>query len=379
MAEKISFCQYLPSKGVPKSFVTTSILPKRKGKPLQHSASSTTSASTTSSTTTTTKYAPSGKGSTFMSEAAPVAKRGGGRQPTTTTTSGTTSRRSGTLKSPSLTKLNAQDYDILHIDSHIKEKLKGKLATIPDLQKDLKTLLWIFNNSDDPLDRIQAKSESNILRKRIQDIEHSFEYGFYILRTTDLLEEYRELFEKTKTRSFVSVSAENNVSEKLISKKNALISRFLRIAREYVQLENFTLRSSKLVCESCSGTEFEQSEDEAIYTCKACGNTLELLDDSPTYKDTDRVNMASRYQYTCRGHFIEAMNKFEGKQNTTIPTTVKALLEREMKNHNLTVETTTKDHIYMFLSEKKLSNHYEDINLIYYMITGSEPHNITDH
>lgn len=371
MAEKISFCQYLPNnkgKGgsgngkIQKSFVTVPSAqpPVRK----DHKPA-----------------APRKKAAvsrTFMSEAAPVAKRSS-KHLTSTTTTETSSRRSNARKTPSLTKLNAQDYDILHIDSYIKEKLKAKMATIPELQKDLKTLLWILNNSDDPLDRIQAKTESSILRKRIQDIEHSFEYGFYILRTTDLLEEYRELFEKTKTRSFVSISAENNVSEKLITQKNVLISKFLRIAREYVQLENFTIRSSRLICESCNGTDFEQSEDEAIYTCKACGNTLELLDDSPTYKDTDRVNMASRYQYTCRGHFIEAMNKFEGKQNTTIPQGVKALLEREMKNHNLTVETTSKDHIYMFLSEKKLSNHYEDINLIYYMITGTEPPNITEH
>ena len=392
MAEKIAFCQYLPSaksrgggssKTVPvpvKSFTQSAPVKKKGRAPISHTSKASSTKSGRHSVGATSKKVPSSR--TFMSEAAPVAKRGGGRSDAITEGGGSsavgTSRRSR-LKSPSLTKLNSQDYDILHIDTHIRNRLKGSITTIPELQKDLKTLLWILNNSDDPLDRIQARTESSILRKRIQDIEHSFEYGFYILRTTDLLEQYRDLFEKTKTRSFVSIGSENGICEKLVAQKNLLISKFLRIAREYVQLENFTVRSSRLVCESCSGSEFEQSDDEAIYTCKQCGNTLELLDDSPTYKDTDRVNMASRYQYTCRGHFIEAMNKFEGKQNTTIPKGVRELLEREMKNHNLTVETTSKDHIYMFLAEKKLSAHYEDINLIYYMITGASPPNITEY
>lgn len=371
----MSFCQYLPTNrpkavipGIPK------VAPTTKNTFIKDVAPSAKS---------TSHVSDARKGNTSSSSRG---KRGGGTASTTLHHSGgapSTRKRTTFTRgsSSSLVKVSAQalGYDILHIDAHIKEMLKGKVAALPALQKDLNALLWIMNNSDDALDRIQAKTESSILRKRIQDIEYSFEFGFYLLRTTDLLNEYKDLFEKTKQRTFVSVSAETSVNERLIAKKNLLISKYLRVAREYVQLEDFVVKSGRLVCEACSGTDFEQGEDEAIYTCKQCGNTLELLDDSPTYKDTDRVNMASRYQYTCRGHFIEAMNKFEGKQNTTIPVGVKNLLEREMKNHNLTPATTSKDHIYMFLSEKKLSNHYEDINLIYFMITNTPSPNITDY
>lgn len=420
-----SFCDYLPAskkkKLAPsstKSFAPFAIANNAKN---ANNASTSTkigtnptkrattvSLSTSMTTSMTTAERNSGKKltSTFMTNPAPLSARGRGGKlrgglntsskkrssskknsedgdinTTSKGAKGVISKKDTATAAPSLTKINVQDYDIIHIDAHIKQQLKNKLSTIPELQKDLKTLLWIVNNSDDPLDRIQAKTQTSILRKRIQDIENSFEYGFYLLRTQDLLESYRKLFEKTKTRSFVSIGSEI-VSEKLIAQKAALVTKYLRIAREYVQLEGITTRSSRLCCNSgdCCSTDFEQTDpDEPIYMCKQCGNTIELLDDAPTFKDTDRVNMASRYQYTCRGHFIEAMNKHEGKQNTTIPPGVKLLLEKEMKNHSLTPETTSKDHIYMFLSEKKLSAHYEDINLIYYMITGTDPPNITEY
>lgn len=374
MSDKISFCQYLPSsksKGsntkASKSFITA--LPPCLPTPGSRS---------TSGVVTPKKRSKR----SFMNAPAPSVKKNSKKRTDEIVrhaqlqhhqqSSGSPSRS----RTPSLSKFNSQDYDILHIDAHIRDMLRKKISTIPELQKDLKTLAWIVNNSDDPLDRIQAKTDISILRRRIQDIENSFEYGFYILRTRDILEEYIEIHSKTKSRSFVSIGTV--VDEKSIARKNSLIANYIRIAREYVEIDTFVSRSSKLVC-TCGSTEFEQDLDEAIYTCKGCGNTLELLDDSPTYKDTDRVNMASRYQYTCRGHFIEAMNKYEGKQNTTIPAGVISLLKREMKNHNLTTETTAKDHLYMFLSEKKLSAHYEDINLIYFIITEIEPPNITEY
>ena len=48
-----------------------------------------------------------------------------------------------------------------------------------------------------------------------------------------------------------------------------------------------------------------------------------------------------------------------------------------MKLHGLTKETVTKDQLYMFLSERKLSKHYEDLNLLFHIITGVKCPNIS--
>jgi hypothetical protein len=245
------------------------------------------------------------------------------------------------------------------------------------MQQDLKTLLWIVNNSPDAIDQIQAKSQSSILRKRIQDIESGFDFGLYILRTSDLLAEYKDITTQTRSTSFVRVAS--TIDEEKLHRRNDIILEYLRIAKEYVNLEGFRQRSQKTICDACHSTNLaESTEDSSILICE-CGNVIELLDDAPTFKDSERVNMSSRYTYTCRGHFTEAMNRFEGKQNTEIDPQVIETLKRELSLHDLTPQTATKDHIYMFLSEKRLSDLYSDINLLFFLISGVNPPDITDY
>ena len=71
------------------------------------------------------------------------------------------------------------------------------------------------------------------------------------------------------------------------------------------------------------------------------------------------------------------MNRFEAKQNTEIGEDVLEILKREMKLHGLTAKTLTKDHLYMFLSENKLSDYYADINLIFFLLTDTNAPDIT--
>lgn len=282
-------------------------------------------------------------------------------------------------------KIDVDTCDILYIDEQIKKKLRSKIRLIPDLQKDLARLLWIATSSPDNIDKIQAKSETALLRRSIQDIEGGFELALYLLKTADILEEYKVIQTQTSTSSFVRTKSPVGSSDDTnkFYRKNQIIIEFLRVAKAYVVLENFRQRSStggntqRMVCDAChSSTSLRTTADESILICK-CGATIEILDDAPSFKDAERVNMASRYTYTCRGHFNEAMNRFEGKQNTEIPSNVTETLNRELALHGLNAKTVTKDHIYMFLSEKRLSDYYADINLIYFLITGINPPDIT--
>ncbi len=274
-------------------------------------------------------------------------------------------------------KINASDYNIFHIDTKIREKLSLNISTISELQQDLKKTLWILNNGGNPTDRVLAKQQVNIIRKRIQDLESTFELLFYQFKTSDLLDEYRKLLSKSGAKSFITLNYNND--DPGIARRNQLVSQFLCIAQEYIELENVNQRPQKLVCLACGCIDFTLSPDEdSIYICKECNTQVEILDDTPSFKDTDRVNLATKYTYTKKGHFIDAMKRFQGKQNADpkkIDTVVKILLE-EMSRHNLTNENVTKDHLYMFLAEKSdgrdLSKHYDDINLLFHIIT-SEP------
>jgi len=271
---------------------------------------------------------------------------------------------------------NSSD-DILHVDEEIRKSLHGRISTLPELQKDLDTLLWISRSSDNPLDKLKAKKEVEILRRRMTDIEGGFELMLYLLQTSSLLDKYRRLKAETQQRTFV---VETKADESKLDDINTITFEYLRVARNYINLDKkFASSIRKATCPSCKNVLYRQDTKTAALICK-CGVQVDQLDDKPSFKDTDRVNMASRYVYTTRGHFIDAMNRFEGKQNTEIPDSVIQILKCEIKKHGLSIkrQTVTKDHVYMFMSEQQLGDYYGDFNLIYFLVTGISPPNITE-
>jgi len=233
-------------------------------------------------------------------------------------------------------KIDARDYNIFHIDSKIRDKLSANISTVKELECDLSKTLWILRNGDDPAQKVLAKHQASLLRKRIQDLESTLELTFYIFRTADLLEEYRTLIKSAGARSFVSVEPAKYDTN--TARMNELVSQYLCIAQDYVELENLSRRPKKLVCPACQGIDFHLSiDDDSIYICSTCSAEVEILDDAPSFKDTDRVNMASKYTYTRKGHFIDAVKRFQGTQNTD-PKKIQdavAVVEEEMEKHNL--------------------------------------------
>jgi hypothetical protein len=263
-----------------------------------------------------------------------------------------------------------REYNIFHVDSVIREELISKISTLPELEKDLWHVLKILE-SGNISDKTTAQQQSSMLRRRIQDLQSTFELTFYIHRTADILEKYNSLLISKNSRSFVCTNKED--SDKESKTRAELVSQYITIAKDYVNIENYYQKPDPLVCPSCQSDDMQRHiDDESTFVCAVCATEVEILDDTPTFKDTDRVNMSNRYTYSRRGHFMEAMRKYQGKHNTNIELlqTVVDVLLSEMNLHGLTCETVTKDEIYMFLSEKKLSGHYDDINLLYQMING---------
>lgn len=280
-------------------------------------------------------------------------------------------------------KIDADDYNIFHIDAKVKEKLKSKISHISDIQRDLVKTLWILNHGEDPVDRVLAKERAAVLRRRIQDLESTFELVLYIFRTDDILREYREMLSSTRARSFITLELQN---DSVVNNGSELVSRYLCIAQEYITIDNLSYHPEKLRCPACQRMDFRLDDEDSTYICYHCQTEVNVLDDTPSFKDTDRVNMSSRYTYTKRGHFIDAMKRFQGIQNTDpkkIKKVVNILLD-EMDKHNLKKlsqnrrERVSKDHLYMFLSENKLSSYYDDINLLHTVITGEPCPNISE-
>lgn len=268
--------------------------------------------------------------------------------------------------------IDMNSYNIFHIDSIIKDKLTVDISKLPSLESDLQLLLENLNDKN-VKNKLSKQQELNMLRKRIQDIQNTFTLTLYIYRTADLLEKYSKLQKSENSRSFVykDASHKSSYAQETIE-KNIIVSQYIFIAREYVEIENYKRVIEAIVCPICKTSNLTKSiEEETSFLCK-CGFEYEILDDTPSFKDTDRVNMSSRYTYTRRGHFIEAIKKYQGKHNIDPEAlqSIVSVLNKEMSYHHLTSKTVTKDHLYMFLAEKKLCENYEDINILYHIITG---------
>lgn len=323
----------------------------------------------TKNTCSTKKTTQPRKGNTFFSEKC--------------ITYQTRVKKSKNVSPPPLEKLkiDVQEFNIFHIDSKIREFLNENRKTIPSLLSRLDDCKWILQNHQDPTQRIMARYEISNLRKRIQNIETNMDYNLYIYRTHGLVEEYRKLFRQSGAIDFVNNRSKIDNSGKL----RDIVNHYLCIAQEYVQVENFCRKPKRIVCEACGCFDFDQSlDDDTIFICRKCATEVEILDDTPSFKDTDRVNMSSKYKYTRKGHFIDAIKKFQGVQNID-PKKIKKVvntIKAEMKKHNLVAEqghsnSLTKDQVYMFLFENDMSGHYDDVNLVFYILTGVECPNIS--
>jgi hypothetical protein len=281
------------------------------------------------------------------------------------------------LNNPHIIDMNS--YNIFHIDEIIKNKLTTDISNLPSLENDLQTLLEALDSKNGKtgtnMNKLSKQQELGLLRKRIQDIQNTFALTLYIYRTADLLIKYSELQQSESSRSFViKDSSRQSIYAQETVEKNNIIAQYISVAREYVEIENYRRAINVMMCPICKTTDMTKNVDEdTSFVCK-CGFETEILDDTPSFKDTDRVNMSSRYTYTRRGHFVEAIKKYQGKHNIDpeILQLIVAALHQEMGYHHLTSKTVTKDHLYMFLSEKRLCEHYEDINILYHIITGHE-------
>jgi hypothetical protein len=273
----------------------------------------------------------------------------------------------------------AEKYDIIQIDREIKIFLKNKIDNVEEPKSRLSLLSTLLDQSKNELEKNLVKKKLFMLRKEIIDLETAAELGLYLYKTVSLIEEYKHISEKTHSNSFMIVRVRSDEDIKLLDRKKDIKFQYLKIAKEYINVENVLQKKQKLICHSCLGISFELTDDDSILICsnQECGNIIEIMDESPSYKDTDRINMASRYTYTCESHFKSAMDRFEGVQNVNIPQTLIDLIRNEMKNFNLLDNTVTKDHIYMILSEKGETDFYHDINLIFFMITAKPPPKIT--
>ncbi len=263
--------------------------------------------------------------------------------------------------------VNAKENTISDIDKMIKENLRQKIRNKPIYEQELEKCISIVSG-EIPGNKLKAIQKLKELRIIIQDIENRSELLLYMIKTEKMLLEYKKLISSASARSFINSGLVDN-DEKL----GELKQKFLAVAVEYISISNLKSLITKLRCDDCVTSDIVQSEqDKLMFICTKCFKIIELLDETPSFHDTKRMNMSGKYTYSREGHFLDAIKCFQGKQNIDIKELDKAIskLKSIMEFHGLTPDMVTKDQLYMFLEENEMAAHYDNIFIIHHIITG---------
>jgi hypothetical protein len=294
----------------------------------------------------------------------------------------------------SVKKKSDAQIDIVNIDNIVKETFNSELSNLQEYNSKLTDLKHTQTEYDSKLSTYAVKNlKDNIddLEGKISDIENGKKLNFYISETIDLLEKYKNILQTPVKLSFTGPVVRNNKG------KDEIVRKYIEITQKYINLSEILSnagissgtsldksspsppRVKKVVCNNCANKKDFDIIDNSVYICVICGSQQEILLHTSSYKDIDRVNISVKYTYDRKVHFRDGINQYQGKQNSTIHPKVLTDLEDQFDKHHLLLESdkrevrfknVTKEHIHIFLKELGYTKHYENVNLIYSMLTG---------
>lgn len=276
-----------------------------------------------------------------------------------------------------------QDIDILAINLKILSKFDEEINNLPTYKNRIKELkrALLFK-------KISLNSKVNLnksivkLQKKIDCVLNETNKNFYIIETASVIEKYKKILKTPMKLNFMGKKVCEN------KEKKEIIRQYLEIAKKYDNVHNIKEKPLKITCKNCENKKSFEIIDNNIYVCLECGTQEEVYIHTSSYKDIDRVNISVKYTYDRRVHFRDTINQYQGKQNCTIHQKVYDDLIEQFKNHHLLVgdEKTeksvrfskiTKEHVKLFLTELDYTKHYENVNLIHFVITGIKPDDIS--
>ncbi len=278
--------------------------------------------------------------------------------------------------------------NILSIDSRIRNNFEKKYAKLSNYRKvlsELETSLASKTLSERLYNNIQE--EHRCLTEKIQKAESKSELHFYIAETIHLVEEYKSMLRVPLKMNFMGKPIKGNKA------KRVLIKKYLEIASKYIDIDKSedddnNIKQHNIVCVNCNNKKNFDIININTYICMTCFAQQTVMKHNSSYNDIDRVNISSKYMYDRKVHFRDCVKQYQGKQNCTIPQSVYTDLEDQFKRHHLLEGTDkspseerfkniTKNHILMFLKDLGYSNHYENVHLIHYNLTGIKADDIS--
>jgi hypothetical protein len=270
--------------------------------------------------------------------------------------------------------------DIIQIDASIRDQLSDvKLDELRTMEKEF--VASIERSSDTRLVR-KFGEELAKLRQRMADAETMNTLMFYISDTVEYIEEYKSILKVPKRMNFMGKVIEPDNIRKI-----EVINSYLEASSKYSHLIQDRI-AVKTKCVNCGRHLEYEILDDCSYICNFCSSDQGSSVIVASYSDADRVNVSSKYSYDRKTHFRECLGQYHGKQNVSIPEKIYTSLDECFVFHSLLngdentprverYSRVTKGVILRFLKEIGIPKQYENINLIYSVITGTDLHDIS--
>jgi len=283
--------------------------------------------------------------------------------------------------------------DILEIDAKIRETFLSEEKKLPEYKSRLEELNSLDISSLPDRVKIGVKENREKLERKVNDIISNREFNFYLLESTPLVDQYKKILNRPQKISFVGRACLNDSTNR---EKAEIIHKYLEVVQKYQKYFSVKKGGKKVkqpleqkkpnICDNCGKTDF--IAEESYMVCAACSTEKDIIESVTTYKDSDRINISTKYTYDKKTHFRDCINQYQGKQNCSIDQKVYSDLESALERHRLLnggketpklerFSRVSREHVLMFLKELGYSKHYENVILIHHVLTGKKPDDIS--
>lgn len=203
----------------------------------------------------------------------------------------------------------------------------------------------------------------------------------FLSQCIELINEYSLLLKKPISLGNKDCSVSTRKNE-IVGEFKVLVSEIARSKKwnltELINEQNSDEKADEF-CLTCG----EESRFEIINgrrICIVCSSEMQTLETGNTHLDYNRVTIVGKFIYNRVLHFQDCIKQFQGKQNCKIPPKVLEDLDKKFLDYRLLEDSDirqvrygkiTKQHIKIFLQELKYIKHYENVNIIYSMLTSN--------
>ena len=233
-------------------------------------------------------------------------------------------------------------------------------------------------------DELIHQNEWTQVRKQLEFIQSVAAFQVLI---APVIDEFKIMLNCTIVDTFVKRWKQTTeVSVKKLSLIQTYIDSISQFSSLSAKLPVFKEEAQCVVmCQDCR-LELEVYENHLICPQCAVEQPIVCHEEVVTFKDLARINTNMKYSYIRQTHFKDTIKQFQGKQNKFIDPSVFQTLRRCIDETDLSEKDEhgkytklTKDHVKMMLQDNGLYKYYEDMNLIYYELTGVKCPNISEY